>query len=91
MSSLDDKDIPVWRLTVPGLPERPLYPIEAEAPIVAAFEGTNREAWINVTPTAIATASLTALREAGWRLLPPANEPAETASTENASRSTPQG
>lgn len=57
-------------LGIPDLPRKPLYPIEAEAPIISAFE--ERSEWINVTPTAVATTALTALREAGWRLIPPA-------------------
>ena len=57
---------------MPNLPPKPLYPIEAEQPIIDAFTQTNRAHWIAVSPTAIATTALTALREAGWRLLPPA-------------------
>ena len=59
-------------LGIPDLPPRPLYPIEAEAPIIEAFENTNRRSWITCTPTAIATTALTALRGAGWRIMPPA-------------------
>lgn len=49
------------------------YPIEAEQPIVS--ELALREGWLNVTPTAIATTVLTALTEAGWRLVYPDDFP----------------
>lgn len=64
-------------LSVPGLTPKPKYPLEAEAPIVHAF--VERSEWINVAPTAIATTALTALRDAGWRLMPPARTEADDA------------
>lgn len=45
------------------------YPIQAERPIADAFE--LRAAWITVSPTAIATAALSALVAAGWSIVPP--------------------
>lgn len=49
------------------------YPIEAETPIIEALK--ERPQWLNVTPAAIATTALSALREAGWGLVYPKDFP----------------
>lgn len=49
------------------------YPIQAEQPIIDAFN--ERSDWITVSPTAIATAALTALMEAGWSIAAPRSMP----------------
>ncbi len=54
---------------MPNLPPRDRWDKDAEAVIVEAFTNTNRKAWINVTPTAIATSALSALYDAGFQLM----------------------
>ena len=50
-------------------PPKARWDKNAEAVIVEAFRDTNRTEWINVSPTAIATSALSALYDAGFRVM----------------------